>query len=413
MKTVNFTKISIQNFLSVGEEAVTVEFNRGLHVLTGINIDKPERKNAVGKSTVADALYFAIFGETLREIKKDLITNNITGGKTHVELEFDVDTAQGNSKYSIIRTLLPTKVYVYKDGVDETRDSIANTTKYICDILSASPAVFQNCVIMTVNNAIPFMAKNKTEKRRFIEDIFGMEVFSKMISVLRNDYNDVKRLHDADNVKLEEINTSLKGYITQQTNSLEKKQYKHNLYLNRQSVNEQEIADIHKLIEAIPDSNITEKYNNQIIDLEASLVNVEDLITRLVEECTEQKTVLNHKKEQYTKIGSEESKCPVCLRSIEEHDKQLIEQERVSIKTEIVAIAARVKEILHKINEDKERKDKIKSLIAKTRGLLLTANQQITTKANLESNLLKLTNWQQELSVDIESLNNDTNESLN
>jgi DNA repair exonuclease SbcCD ATPase subunit len=260
MKTVNFTKISIQNFLSVGEDVVTVEFNRGLHVLTGINIDKPERKNAVGKSTVADALYFAIFGETLRGIKKDLITNNITGGKTHVELEFDVDTSQGSSKYSIIRTLLPTKVYVYKDGVDETRDSIANTTKYICDILSASPAVFQNCVIMTVNNAIPFMAKNKTEKRRFIEDIFGMEVFSKMISVLRSDYNDVKRLHDADAIKLEEIDTSLRGYIGQKNNSLEKKQNKHNLYLTRQLANEKEIVAIQQLIAAIPDSNITEKY---------------------------------------------------------------------------------------------------------------------------------------------------------
>jgi DNA repair exonuclease SbcCD ATPase subunit len=91
MKTVNFTKITIQNFLSVGEEPVEVNFKRGLHIITGRNIDKPERKNAVGKSTVADALYFAIFGETLREIKKELIINNITGGRTQVELEFDVD----------------------------------------------------------------------------------------------------------------------------------------------------------------------------------------------------------------------------------------------------------------------------------------------------------------------------------
>lgn len=80
MKTVNFKRIAIQNFLSVGEEPVVVEFKEGLHILTGNNKDKPERKNAVGKSTVADAIYFSIFGETLREIKKDLIINNITGG---------------------------------------------------------------------------------------------------------------------------------------------------------------------------------------------------------------------------------------------------------------------------------------------------------------------------------------------
>ena len=97
MKKVNFNKISIQNFLSIGEEVVTVEFSQGLHIITGNNKDKPDRQNAVGKSTIADALYFAIFGETLREIKKDLISNNITGGKTHVELDFSVSSPKGDT----------------------------------------------------------------------------------------------------------------------------------------------------------------------------------------------------------------------------------------------------------------------------------------------------------------------------
>ena len=251
MKTVNFTRIAIQNFLSVGEEPVIVDFKRGLHVLTGRNIDKPERRNAVGKSTVADSLYFAIFGETLREIKKDLIVNNITGGKTHVELDFDVDSPRGNNKFKIIRTLSPTKLTVFKDGNDKTRDSIANTTKYICEVLSASPAIFQNCVIMTVNNAIPFMAKNKTEKRRFIEDIFGMEVFSKMITVLRAEYNEVKKEYDVQNTKLEEVTSTFNSYNLQKTKSLEKKQEKRNLYLTRQSNNSQEILDLTNKIQNI------------------------------------------------------------------------------------------------------------------------------------------------------------------
>jgi len=66
MKKVNFKKVTILNFLSVGEEPVTVEFKKGLHVITGINRDKPDRRNAIGKSTIADSIYFAIFGDTLR-----------------------------------------------------------------------------------------------------------------------------------------------------------------------------------------------------------------------------------------------------------------------------------------------------------------------------------------------------------
>jgi DNA repair exonuclease SbcCD ATPase subunit len=193
MKKVNFKKISIVNFLSIGHDPVTVEFNKGLHVITGSNKDKPDRRNAIGKSTIADAIYFAIFGETLRELKKDLIPNNLTNGKTHVELDFELDSPKGKNEYKVIRTLSPSKVLIFKDGVDKTRDSIKNTTTYISQVLSASPSIFQNCVIMTVNNAVPFMAKNKIEKRKFIEDIFGMEIFSVMLSALRNEYNDISR----------------------------------------------------------------------------------------------------------------------------------------------------------------------------------------------------------------------------
>ena len=202
MKKVNFKKLSIVNFLSVGEEPVTVEFSKGLHVITGKNKDKPDRRNAIGKSTIADALYFAIFGETLRELKKDLIPNNLTNGKTHIELDFELDSPKGTNSYKIIRTLSPSKVLIFKDGVDRTRDSIKNTTAYINSVLSASPSIFQNCVIMTVNNAVPFMAKNKIEKRKFIEDIFGMEIFSTMLTMLRTEYNEISKEHDTQFVKI-------------------------------------------------------------------------------------------------------------------------------------------------------------------------------------------------------------------
>ena len=79
MKYVTFQRLKIRNFLSVGEDEVIVDFRKGLHIITGINRDKEDRRNGVGKSTIADALYFAIFGSTIREIKKEFIANNLTG----------------------------------------------------------------------------------------------------------------------------------------------------------------------------------------------------------------------------------------------------------------------------------------------------------------------------------------------
>lgn len=410
MKTINFTRIAIQNFLSIGEEPVVVNFKCGLHVLTGKNIDKPERRNAVGKSTIADSLYFAIFGETLREIKKDLIVNNITGGKTHVELDFEVDSPRGNNKFKVIRTLSPTKLTVLKDGNDKTRDSISNTTKYICEVLSASPAIFQNCVIMTVNNAIPFMAKNKTEKRRFIEDIFGMEVFSKMITVLRSEYNDIKKEYDIQNTKLEEVNTTLTGYKVQKANSLEKKQEKRKLYLARQSNNSQEIIDITNKINNIKSENDIEVYRHQISNLEVKLTTCDDKISKLIEESTNNKAILNHKKDHYSKIGTDESKCPVCLRSIADHDKTTIENERQILKQELVLIADKVKTLLINTQKAKDLKEKVKERIQQTTKLLNTANLLLQSKSNLQTTIDKLNAWQEELKSDINSLTTDSNE---
>ena len=215
MKYVSFKELKIKNFLSIGEENVVVNFEKGLHIVTGINRDKEDRRNGVGKSTIADALYFAIFGATLRDIKKNFIANNLTSGTCEVQLSFTVDDPKhGINEFDIIRTLNPSKVYVYKNGNDKTRDSISNTNEYINTVLSSTPEIFQNCVIMTLNNHVPFMGKSKTEKRKFIEQIFNLEVFSKMLGELRNEHNEIKRNFDIEITRLEETNNHLNTKTT-------------------------------------------------------------------------------------------------------------------------------------------------------------------------------------------------------
>ena len=405
MKKVTFTKITIQNFLSVGNEPVSVDFKKGLHIITGNNKDKPDRQNAVGKSTVADAIYFAIFGETLREIKKDLITNNITGGKTQVELKFTVDSPKGCNKFHIIRTLSPTKVSVYKDEVDKTRDSIANTTKYICDVLSASPAIFQNCVIMTVNNTIPFMAKNKVEKRKFIEDIFGMEVFSKMISTLRQEYNDIKREYDINYAKLDEINKTLLNYNNQKQRLIEKKEDKRKLYLERQASNAAELKKLNEDLQKGSDVENINDIQSTIDKLEAKIIQNDDLKNNLVSDSSNKKATIVHKKEIFKKIGTDSDSCPVCLRLIQDHDKENIDREKAVLRDEMILIAKEVEEISTKIQEVEEQKLRIKRAIQEKNKLLNETSLKIQNNNNTNNRIIQLTKWQSELVQDMEALN--------
>jgi DNA repair exonuclease SbcCD ATPase subunit len=403
MKRVNFKKLSIVNFLSVGEEPVTIEFGKGLHVITGKNKDKPDRRNAIGKSTIADALYFAIFGETLRELKKDLIPNNLTNGKTHVELDFELDSSKGKNNYKIIRTLSPSKVLIFKDGVDRTRDSIKNTTSYINSVLSASPSIFQNCVIMTVNNAVPFMAKNKIEKRKFIEDIFGMEVFSTMLTTLRNEYNEISREHDTRLTKLEEIDKAYKNYEEQKQKILQTRKEKKEKYLGRQKDNTQEKKKLEKELNKVKEIDVV-KVESQISSLEEAVYDHDLKIETNLESVARNKALAAERKERYKKMGTEEEKCPVCLRPMEEHDAELIAQEKENLKEYIHEAIESIKTYSDGLKELKIRKDRFLKAINECRNKLSEAKLQEQNKVNIEQRIEQLDKWQVELEGDLEAI---------
>ena len=196
MKYVDFSSVKIRNFLSIGQDPVEIPFSHGLNVSTGVNKDKEDRRNGVGKSTIADAIHFAIFGETIRELSKDFIVNSINKKNTYVELKFCVNENNKTKNYRIVRKLKPTKCYLYVDDVDLTESTIPNTNKRIKEILNSSPEVFQNCVIMSLNTTLPFMAQRKVEKRKFIEGILNLEIFSEMLLSARSEYNDVQKRYE-------------------------------------------------------------------------------------------------------------------------------------------------------------------------------------------------------------------------
>ena len=403
MKRVDFKKLSIVNFLSVGEDPVTIEFSKGLHVITGKNKDKPDRRNAIGKSTIADALYFAIFGETLRELKKDLIPNNLTNGKTHIELDFEVDSPKGRNNFKIIRTLSPSKVLIFKDGVDKTRDSIKNTTTYINNVLSASPSIFQNCVIMTVNNAVPFMAKNKIEKRKFIEDIFGMEVFSSMLATLRQDYNEISREHDTRLTKLEEVEKSYKNYEDQKQKILQTRKEKKEKYLGRQQDNTQEAERLNSELEKVQQINIS-KVERQISALEEGVLDQDIKIESNLEAVARNKALAAARKERYKKMGTEEEKCPVCLRPMEEHDAELIAEEKEKLKNAIHEAIDDIKYYSDGLKELKVRKNRFLKAINECRNKISEAKLQEQNKNNIEERIKQLDKWQVELESDLEAI---------
>lgn len=344
MKIVNFDSITLKNFLSVGEEPVSVDFKPGLHIITGVNKDKQDRRNGVGKSTIADSIHFAIFGTTIRELKKENISNNLTSGTTHVELKFTID----NDNYKIIRTLKPSKCFFYINNKDYTRDSIANTTEYICKLLNTTQEIFQNCVIMTLNNTVPFMAKKKIEKRKFIEGIFGLEVFSQMLSEARSNYNDVKKEFDSLTTRFEEVNRNLASWESQQDSYTAKVQGRINKLNDRKKSNNDKIDKIKESSVQCNDKQLAQ-LNDNVKGVEKSIEKCDNHLETIgVDKIKHEQAVLVLK-DKLKRLGTSKDKCPVCMKPVTEHDRNDIKQEKDKINTKVDEILLTIKTITNDV----------------------------------------------------------------
>jgi DNA repair exonuclease SbcCD ATPase subunit len=232
-----------------------------------------------------------------------------------------------------------------------------------------------------------------------------MEVFSKMISTLRQEYNDIKREYDINYAKLDEVNKTLQNYNNQKQRLIEKKEDKRKLYLERQESNALELKELNA--ELLKESDIPniDDIQTTIDKLEDKLIENDDLKSSLVSDSSNKKATIVHKKEIYKKIGSDSDTCPVCLRSIQEHDKENIAREKQLLKDEMIFIAKDIEDINVKILEVEEQKLKIKRAIQEKNRLINETGLKIQSNKNISNRITQLTKWQSELVQDIETLN--------
>ena len=100
-----FKKLRYKNFLSTGDKFTEIDLNASSHTLI-------VGQNGSGKSTMLDALSFALFGKSHRNIKKAQLINSINNKGLVAEVEFEI----GSKKYKVVRGIKPIKFEIYVDG---------------------------------------------------------------------------------------------------------------------------------------------------------------------------------------------------------------------------------------------------------------------------------------------------------
>lgn len=408
MKHINFNRLSIKNFLSVGETPVVIQFSKGLHIITGFNKDKEDRRNAVGKTTILDAINFAIFGNTVRDLKKDLIVNNITNDTCEVELNFWINENSVVKHYTIIRRINPSELQLYCGDENITMHTMAGTNALITDLISCNEEVFQNCIIMSANSSTPFMAKKMVEKRKFIEGIFSLEVFSDMLSKVRESYNANKKVCDIDSAKFNEVKTALSNYTSQRQGVLNERSSKKK---QKELSLKDNLEKIQKLKEAdnTSDSDVDiEGRQKKIESFTKAIEQVNNTINELTASTTKYKTEIANLTTKFNAIGTKNDLCDVCLRPIDLNDRAHINKEKETIKDKIVDYNKLLKEDNEKHSKCIAVKEKFKTDITRINNDITTISKQLESRKSLTSAIKSLEDWNESIKQELDTLNSTT-----
>ncbi len=221
--------LTVKNFMSVGNQTQAVDFEKeNLTLVLGENLDQggddSGSRNGTGKTTIVNALSYALYGQALTNIKKDNLINKINNKNMLVTLTFEKD---GNS-FQIERGRKPSvmKFFVNEhEQATETDDSqgdMRETQKDIDELLGMSHDMFKNIVALNTYTE-PFLSMKANEQRVIIEQLLGITVLSEKSETLKEQIRETKDEIYQENANIEaakksneKIQQSIDSLITKQ-----------------------------------------------------------------------------------------------------------------------------------------------------------------------------------------------------
>jgi DNA repair exonuclease SbcCD ATPase subunit len=223
--------LTVKNFMSVGNQTQAVDFGREqLTLVLGENLDQggddSGSRNGTGKTTIINALSYALYGTALTNIKKDNLINKINNKNMLVTLTFEKDGLD----YRVERGRKPNILKFFANdeelSADETDDSqgdIRETQKDLDDLLGMSHDMFKNIVALNTYSE-PFLSMKANEQRIIIEQLLGITLLSEKAEALKELVKSTKDdiYQETANIEAarksnEKIQVSIDSLVTRQT----------------------------------------------------------------------------------------------------------------------------------------------------------------------------------------------------
>jgi DNA repair exonuclease SbcCD ATPase subunit len=194
--------VSAKNFMSVGNNTQAVNFdNCQLTLVLGHNLDMggDGSRNGTGKTTIINALSYALYGEALTNIRRDNLINKTNGKGMITTVEFEIE----GKAYRIERGRRPNVLRLFIDGTDaldnEQQGDSRETQKEIEKIIGFPHNMFKHLIALNTYTE-PFLSMKNNDQRDMIEQLLGITELSSKAEVLKLRQKDTR-----DNIKEEEL----------------------------------------------------------------------------------------------------------------------------------------------------------------------------------------------------------------
>jgi DNA repair exonuclease SbcCD ATPase subunit len=206
--------LTVKNFMSVGNQTQAVDFNKEqLTLVLGENLDQggddSGSRNGTGKTTIINALSYALYGQALTNIKKNNLINKTNNKGMLVTLHFEKD----GQDYRIERGRSPNVLKFYINDQeqevlqDESQGDSRETQSYINELLGMSHDMFKHIVALNTYTE-PFLSMKTNEQRDIIEQLLGITILSVKAERLKEQIRATKEAILEETAKINALQTA-------------------------------------------------------------------------------------------------------------------------------------------------------------------------------------------------------------